>query len=1013
MSINSEKCKLGQLGNYWVAPELTAINREPMLNAPHLHSLLLDGKWRFQLLDNPEKALTRRWSEIDVPGLWTMQQRSDGTFVFDDKPIYTNVQMPFDTLPPLVPEKNPTGVYERDFEYSPFWRGKRIVLTLGGFESVATIYINGQFVGLAKDSRLHSSFNITPYIQAGKNTVRIYIVKWSDATFIEDQDQWWHGGITRSITIHATEKVFIERLYTESGLLRDLKTGTLKVRAYINSIEDQSIENWSLRARVAGAGKDIRFEEKLSIIDRPNWTEMTPIQRKSSSDFFGGQYWDGQLPKAAEIALAEIEPPSPGYIEFNGEISGVSPWSAESPRLYEIEFELVDPTGHIAEITSLKIGFRDVRVVGNELLVNNQPVIIYGVNRHDFNRETGRVLTRELMRQDLLELKRWNFNAVRTSHYPNDPAFLDLCDELGFYVVGEANIESHAFQDSICDDQKYLLAFVDRVSRMAQRDIHHPSVIAWSLGNESGAGINHEAAAAALRAFDQSRPLHYEGATRKNWLAGHSLTDILAPMYPEISAILSYAKSKKADRPLIMCEYSHAMGNSNGTLKEYWDAIHSTPGLQGGFIWEFWDHGIDQNLPDGKKRSAYGGDFGEERHDGNFVCDGLFFPDRSPKPALYEFKELASPVVFESKSPTSGKVSIFNKNFFTNLDKYSLYFEVTVNGDLVDSGPVDLPKIAPRKRGLVTVKSKHLGKSQIPGEKFLTLFLCLKEATAWAQQGYEISYGQFPLPSTTLAKLRIINQSPADFITDSGELILAHQEVPEALTLWRAPTDNDLIGHIATRWDEWGLKDLVKVDSEVIHEKTRSTIKEALETSTGFPIAFTRVIELVEGGVKVSIKVKIPPALKDIARVGTSFELSSDLNQVTWFGAGRHESAVDRKLARVHRWRANVDELHTDYIKPQESGSRADVRWFSIANNSGQSVMIYLDKPRFVTLSPYRSKTLADTSHNVDLVKSGKTVVTIDAIARGVGSASCGPDTLDKYIIKPGVFTWGYTYIWK
>jgi beta-galactosidase len=548
---------------------------------------------------------------------------------------------------------------------------------------------------------------------------------------------------------------------------------------------------------------------------------------------------------------------------------------------------------------------------------------------------------------------------------------------------------------------------------MAQRDIHHPCVIAWSLGNESGAGINHEAAASGLRAFDQSRPLHYEGAIRKNWTAGQSLTDIVAPMYPEISAILSYAKSKKADRPLIMCEYSHAMGNSNGTLKEYWDAIHSTPGLQGGFIWEFWDHGIDQYLPGGGKRSAYGGDFGEERHDGNFVCDGLFFPDRSPKPALYEFKELASPVIFESKSPTAGKVSIFNKNFFTTLDKYSLHFEITINGDLIDSGPVTLPEIAPRKRGLVTIKSKHLAKSNTSGEKILTLFLCLKETTAWAQQGYEIAYGQFPLPSTALTKPKVLSQSPSDFITDSGDLILGYQEQPETLTLWRAPTDNDLIGHIATRWDEWGLRELIKVDSEVKHEKNRSIIKQRLETSTGFPIAFTRVIESVEGGVKVSINVKIPQALKDIARVGTTFELGSDLNQVTWFGAGRHESAADRKLGRVHRWRATVDELHTDYIKPQESGSRADVRWLSIANESARSVMIYLDKPRFVTVSPYRSSDLADTSHNVDLIRSGRTVVTIDAATRGVGTASCGPDTLDKYIIKPGVFSWGYTYLWK
>jgi beta-galactosidase len=266
-------------------------------------------------------------------------------------------------------------------------------------------------------------------------------------------------------------------------------------------------------------------------------------------------------------------------------------------------------------MSTLTLGFRRVEVIGNELLVNGQPVTIYGINRHDFHPNTGRVMDREYMRQDLLELKRWNFNAIRTAHYPNDPALLDLCDELGFYAVGEANIESHAFQNTLCDDSRYLNAWVDRVARMIQRDIHHPSVILWSLGNESGAGLNHRAAASYARSFDPTRPLHYEGAIRGNWTKNHDLTDVVCPMYPEISAIVSFAKSKKADRPLIMCEYAHAMGNGSGTLSEYWEAIHNTKGLQGGFIWEMWDHGLNQRLEDGSIRSAYGGDFGETRHD--------------------------------------------------------------------------------------------------------------------------------------------------------------------------------------------------------------------------------------------------------------------------------------------------------------------------------------------------------------------------------------------------------------
>ncbi|NDA58203.1 MAG: glycoside hydrolase family 2, partial [Actinobacteria bacterium] len=538
---------------------------------------------------------------------------------FGDKPIYTNTQMPFDQLPPSVPRDNPTGVYEREFTLPASWKNKRVVLSIGGFESLAILSINGKEVGVAKDSRLASEFDITDFITNGSNKVQIRVIKWSDSTFIEDQDQWWHGGITRSIKLFATENVFIERLYASAGLERNNSVGTLKIRAHINSINEEQIDGFRLKVKVNGVKG---AEATATVINRkaPNWTQKSATEKQAGDDFFHATYWDGNMPKEKYQAYLATEPVIPGPLELNIRVGNVLPWSAESPSLYDVEYQLIDPSGQVIEVTSQKIGFRSVEIKGKDLLVNGARVMIYGINRHDFNRSSGRVLSRELMRQDLLELKRWNFNAIRTSHYPNDPALLDLCDELGFYVVGEANIESHAFQNTLCNDQKYLNAWVDRVARMIQRDIHHPSVILWSLGNESGSGINHRAAAAYARSFDPTRPLHYEGAIRGNWTAGHDITDVVAPMYPDISAIVSYAKSKKADRPLIMCEYSHAMGNSNGTLAEYWQVIHSLPALQGGFIWEMWDHGLDQRLEDGTIRSAYGGDFGEAKHDGNFCC---------------------------------------------------------------------------------------------------------------------------------------------------------------------------------------------------------------------------------------------------------------------------------------------------------------------------------------------------------------------------------------------------------
>ncbi|NBN92127.1 MAG: glycoside hydrolase family 2, partial [Actinobacteria bacterium] len=538
--------------------------------------------WNFQLLDRADQEPSKRWQSITVPGLWTMV---NGEQPFGDKPIYTNTQMPFDQLPPSVPRDNPTGVYEREFTLPVSWKNKRVVLSIGGFESLAILTINGKEVGVAKDSRLASEFDITDFITNGSNKVQIRVIKWSDSTFIEDQDQWWHGGITRSIKLFATENVFIERLYASAGLERNNSVGTLNIRAHINSINEEQIDGFRLKVKVNGVKG---AEATATVINRkaPNWTQKSATEKQAGDDFFHATYWDGNMPKEKYQAYLATEPVIPGPLELNIRVGNVLPWSAESPSLYDVEYQLIDPSGQVIEVTSQKIGFRSVEIKGKDLLVNGARVIIYGINRHDFNRSSGRVLSRELMRQDLLELKRWNFNAIRTSHYPNDPALLDLCDELGFYVVGEANIESHAFQNTLCNDQKYLNAWVDRVARMIQRDIHHPSVILWSLGNESGSGINHRAAAAYARSFDPTRPLHYEGAIRGNWTAGHDITDVVAPMYPDISAIVSYAKSKKADRPLIMCEYSHAMGNSNGTLAEYWQVIHSLPALQGGFIWE-------------------------------------------------------------------------------------------------------------------------------------------------------------------------------------------------------------------------------------------------------------------------------------------------------------------------------------------------------------------------------------------------------------------------------------------
>ena len=992
----------------WMSPETTSVNRLPMLNIGHLMSISLDGRWDFQLLSNPNQEIGRRdhWDSIDVPGLWTMV---NGQQPFDDKPIYTNVQMPFPQLPPTVPQENPTGVYQREFSLPTSWKNKRVVLSIGGFESVAILSINGQEVGVAKDSRLASEFDITDFLNNGSNRVEIKVIKWSDSTFIEDQDQWWHGGITRSVKLFATEHVFIERLYATPGLEANNKVGTLNVRAHINSINEADIANYKLRVRVLGIKS---ADVTATVINRkaPQWTEKSAAEKQAGDDYFLGTFWDGNIPKPNYEAWLATEPVIPGPLELSIRIPGVSPWSAESPTLYDVEYELIDPSGQVIEVTSQKVGFRSVEIDGNELLVNGQPVIIYGINRHDFNRQTGRVLSRDHMRQDLLELKRWNFNAVRTSHYPNDPAFLDLCDELGFYVVGEANIESHAFQNTLCNDQKYLNAWVDRVARMIQRDIHHASVILWSLGNESGAGLNHRAAAAYARYFDSSRPLHYEGAIRGNWTANYDLTDVVCPMYPDISAIISYAKSKKADRPLIMCEYTHAMGNSNGTLAEYWEAIHTLPGLQGGFIWEMWDHGLDQTLEDGTVRSAYGGDYGETKHDGNFVCDGMFFPDRTPKPALQEFKYIASPITITAKNLKTGKFEIFNKNFFVDLRDVKLRYEVTVNGKVTSTADVKLPAVKPRKKALFSLPANALKADSNAGERFVNFSLVLATSTPWAHLGHEVAWQQIALPSKPLPKAKLAKKAQ-EYVNAEGAIILPFGEVAPRLTLWRAPTDNDAIGHIASKWETWGLRNIRRDSSTVSRKGGITKITHSWKTSAGITIKHIQTVESVESGLRVTDEVTLPKQLDDVARVGINFELHGDLNQLTYFGTGPSETMPDRAIGKVHRWNSTVAQQYVPYVKPQENGGHVGVRWFTLTNQTNRGLYFQLDKPRMVTITPMRSTDLADATHNVFVQPSGNTVVTIDAIHRGVGTASCGPDTLAKYRIKPGTYKWSWTVL--
>nr|WP_322725549.1 glycoside hydrolase family 2 TIM barrel-domain containing protein [Streptomyces spongiae] len=695
------------------------------------------------------------------------------------------------------------------------------------------------------------------------------------------------------------------------------------------------------------------------------------------------------------------------------------------------------------------MGFREVEIRGRDLLVNGERVYIRGVNRHDFHPLTGRTVSYDDMRADLVTLKRFGFNAIRTAHYPNDPALYDLTDELGFYVVDEANIESHDHAHEIADDPRYTSAFVDRVSRMVLRDKNHPSVIIWSLGNESDYGANHDAAAGWVRRHDPTRPIQYEGAAKLDWAATDDASDIACPMYAPIEDCVAHALSGEQTRPLIQCEYSHAMGNSNGTLADHWAAIESTPGLQGGFIWEFWDHGILQRVSDGRPagragaglyeggvaapglRWAYGGDFGETIHDGAFIADGVVFPDRTPKPALYEHREIAAPVRLSVEGEGTWRVlRVHNRQHFRDLSWLAAEWEFAAADGGSWTVPAELPDVPPGGAAVIDRPEVLDG----AGEIWLTLRVTTAADEPWAPRGTEVCGPQVRWYEADAGEPVVgLQEDAADGSVRDGfghlipaaggsgsdaapgtdaDGLLLHPllTAPPVLCLWRAPTDNDVLGGMAGRWRDWGLDRLKRETVSVERKGAQVRVRSRWATAAGAVEHEQTFTALLDGRVFVEETAVLPEELTDVARVGTVFETVAGLDRFAWYGQGPWESYPDRAFgAPVGHYSAAVDELFTPYLRPQESGGRHGVRHFSLTGDGGHGLAVRLDGPRQVSVSHYRAEDLTAAAHHDELVPRPACVVHIDAAHRGVGTSSCGPDTSPSYLVPPGTHRWSWT----
>jgi beta-galactosidase/beta-glucuronidase len=779
----------------------------------------LNGDWRFRYTPSPEQApkdfykITyndKGWDEIPVPSSWQLHGY--------DKPIYTNVQYPFPATERYdVPiDDNPTGSYRRTFNLPQNWIGKRIFINFDGVSSAFYVWVNGQKVGYSQGSRLPAEFDITTHSQVDENLLAVQVYRWSDGSYLEDQDFWRLSGIFRNVTLRAIAPVFISDYKIQTALDGNYKDATFKLAVELNN---------TLPTQTS-----VSLQAKLFSSEEKEVLEVSP--------------YDQKVIRAGERIQVDLEE----------KVSNPKKWSAETPYLYTLLISLFDSDEQLLEIQRAQVGFRQIEIKDKQLHVNGVPILIRGVNRHEHDPDSGHTISRESMIADIKLMKQNNINAVRTSHYPNDPLWYDLCDRYGLYIFNEANIESHGLWDKPAKDPSWEKAFIERGMRMVQRDKNHPCVIVWSLGNESGYGQNHDKMAGWIRAYDPTRPIHYHPAENA------PVVDLLAPMYPSVAEIIAMAEDKNETRPVIMCEYAHAMGNSPGNLKEYWDAIYQYPRLQGGFIWDWVDQGLRNHTPDGQEYYAYGGDYDDDPNDGPFCINGLVNPDRIPHPSLIEYKKIIQPVRVSSIESHIGEFEITNRFHFSNLSNLTCEWVLESDGQVLQSGQLPELDITPGQSMHIQIPLRQpiLSPNQ---ETWLTFCFRLKVDTPWAPQGQIVACDQFKIPFHAPSSFPIdlhsfpgLNTQETKnaylisgedfrllFNKDSGRLSswkVGQKEMVlhgPAINLWRAPTDNDenTWGEqkMALRWRAAGLNRLAEEVKDITLERLSEKIAHVLVQS--------------------------------------------------------------------------------------------------------------------------------------------------------------------------------------
>lgn len=994
-----------QTGREWQDPAVNQINRLPMHSSFTVGERLpLEGVWKFHWTRHAGDRPTgigavnyddAAWDQMPVPGIWELNGYGD--------PVYVNVGYAwrgnYANNPPVVPEtENHVGSYRRSFEVPASWTGKDITLSIGSATSNVYVWVNGRFVGYSEDSKLNADFDVTKFVKPGKNTIALQMFRWCDGTYLEDQDFWRLSGIARGIGLTARNKAHLEDVritpeldaqYADAKLKIEL-TGTPSVKGYTLTLKD-------------GAGKTVASQD-----------------------------------------IAKVQAGDAGY---TFDVKNPAKWSAELPNLYTLEIG-VSNGREVTETITQPVGFRSVEIRNAQLLVNGQPVLIKGADRHEMDPLTGYVVSRERMIEDIRIMKQLNINAVRTCHYPDDPIWYELCDQYGIYLVDEANVESHGMgygDKSLARVPAFGKAHSERNQRMVLRDKNHPSVIIWSMGNEAGMGINFEGCYEWIKNYDSSRPVHYERAFDYSMKTDSPFTDIACPMYAGYDWVKRYCESNPT-KPLIQCEYAHAMGNSMGGFDRYWDLVRKYPSNQGGFIWDFVDQGLARYEKDGRVTFLYGGDFNNyDATDNSFNNNGIIAADRTWHPHAYEVQYQQQNIWTKAVDLAAGRVEVYNENFFRSLDNCELEWRLMEDGVAVKAGRVDKLDVAPQQRREYTLGFTAADFNPAAKEILLDVTYKLTKKEPLLDIGFTVARQQFvvreydckaayglkedarPVEVSKWEKgTRVDGHHWSIFFSREGfvnsyrveraELVAPGSELRPQF--WRAPTENDLGAGLQRRQGVWKSPELKLASFDTTVENGVAVIKARYEMpSVKATLELTYRINGA-GAMEVTEQMTTTPGA-DIAylfRFGMAFEMPARFDRLTYYGRGEFENYADRNsAAAIGLYSQRVEnQYHHEYVRPQESGTKTDIRYWTLSDSSGAGLKVISEAPFSASALPYTTAELDVSNfppqqHSGTLVKRHNTCVNLDLRQSGLGCVdSWGTLPEEQFRVPYGNYTFRF-----